>query len=62
MIALVKNHERILRTRERLIELRKQGFKYLVTHDDGDTWIGSEESGIEIDDLIEITFLGEVQV
>lgn len=63
MIATVtSNQDRVNKTRERLMELKSQGFRYIVTTDDGDTWIGSHENGLEIDELVESCFMGEVLV
>lgn len=63
MIATVtSNQDRVNKTRERLMELKSQGFRYIVTTDDGDTWIGSHEGGLEIHELIESCFMGEVLV
>ena len=62
MIATVKNDERIIRTRARLIQLREMGFKFIVTKDDGDTWIGTNSDGIAIADLIETSFQGTIRI
>ena len=47
--------------RQRLIELRDRGYAFVETSDDGDTWEGSRTNGLEINDLIEHGFLGDVK-
>jgi hypothetical protein len=50
-------------TRQRLCQLREQGYRYITTHDDGDTWVGSEQSGLAISLLLEMgRFMGQVDV
>jgi threonine dehydratase len=44
------------------MELRKQGYEYIETSDDGDTWVGSQTHGLEISDLIQHGFLGDVKM
>jgi len=55
-----RNKDRVLQTREKLLQLRTQGYGYLVTTDDGDTWVGSHERGLDIEDLIHRGFIGQV--
>jgi hypothetical protein len=43
------------------MELRDRGYVFVETSDDGDTWVGSRTKGLEINDLIEHGFLGEVK-
>jgi hypothetical protein len=62
MIAIVDNQERVDKTRQQLNELRSRGFRFLVTTNDGDTWEGNEESGLEIDELLVAGFVGKISV
>ena len=62
MIAIVDNQERVDKTRQQLNELRSRGFRFLVTTNDGDTWEGSEETGLEIDELLVAGFVGKISV
>jgi hypothetical protein len=41
--------------------LREKGFRYLRTDNDGETWMGSNEVGVRIEDLIRGRFFrGEI--
>lgn len=54
--------ERQQEARERLSELRARGYRYLVTQDDGASWMGSRSDGIEIESLLGSQFIGKVVV
>lgn len=46
-----------------LEELRKRGFHYLRTFDDGETWRGTNSYGLKIDTLLEAgNFQGRIVV
>ena len=62
MIAILDNQERVAKTREQLHELRARGYRYLATTNDGDSWVGSDDSGLEIDQLITVGFMGIIDV
>ena len=62
MIAPADNFDRVSTARRRLNQLKSRGFKYIVTVDDGESWIGSHDSGLEIDDIITSHFMGEIMV
>lgn len=62
MIAIVDHQERVAKTRLQLNELRARGYRYLATTNDGDSWVGSNDSGLEIDELITVGFMGTIDV
>ena len=62
MIAIVDHQERVAKTRIQLSELRARGYRYLATTNDGDSWVGSNDSGLEIDELISVGFMGTIDV
>ena len=60
--SLISDPERIGEAREKLDMLRSQGFQFIVTSDDGETWEGSYDHGLEIDKLMSHCFLGRIIV
>lgn len=62
MINAVKRRDRKELAQKRLCELRDKGFRYVMTNDEGATWIGSQSDGIEIENLLGIEFVGNVVV
>lgn len=61
-MTMALNDDRLNTTRRNLNQLRKEGYRYIVTPDDGDTWVGSEDKGLEIDELMISGFIGKVEV
>ena len=62
-MSLVTDRRRITETREKLQTLKTLGYRYIVTADDGETWIGSHQKpGLEIDQLINHCFLGRITI
>ena len=62
MLNETNRRKRKEQARERLAELRERGFRYLVTRDDGASWTGSTNDGIEIEVLLGSGFVGNVVV
>ena len=58
---LVTDQRRITEARQKLQTLKSLGYRYIVTADDGETWIGSHlEPGLEIDLLMQRSFVGRI--
>ena len=47
-------------TREKLEQIKEMGYRYIATSDDGETWEGSRQTGLEIEDLMHHDFLGNI--
>lgn len=62
MIATVTNSDRIAKTREKLHQLKERGFKYIVTDEAGEVWLGSTKAGLEIEEAISSPFMGEIML
>lgn len=62
MLNEASRRERKQQARERLVELQGQGYRFLVTHDEGSSWLGSRSEGIEIEYLLGSDFVGNVIV
>lgn len=62
MIATTNHSSRAHKTRQKLSQLRQMGYEFITTTDDGDTWIPTREPGLEIKDLIESSFMGEILI
>ena len=56
---LEKQHKKET-VRRRLVALRENGFPFVETHDDGSSWVGSRTGGVEIDELLLTSFVGNV--
>lgn len=63
MIARVSatDHDRVSNTRAKLHTLKDRGFKYIVTDEDGDFWVGSD-NGLEIEEAISSPFMGQIHL
>lgn len=62
MVSNVKDQDRIIKTRQKLNQLKLRGYDYIVADENGDVWTGDKKSGLNIDELLDSPFLGEIQI
>ena len=55
------DNERINEAREKLQVLMNRGFKFIVSDENGDVWVGSDK-GLEIQEAIDTPFMGTIQI
>lgn len=55
-------NERRETTKQRLTALKEKGYQYICTHDDGATWVPADTDGLEIDHLLETSFIGNINL
>gem|GEM_PF-5445005 len=57
----MSKNEKISDTQRKLTELVNQGFKYIVSNESGDEWVGSNEQGLLIEKVLRTHFQGEIK-
>ena len=57
----MSEYDKISDAQRKLTELMNQGFKYIVSNDTGDQWVGSDEPGLLIEKVLGTHFQGEIK-
>lgn len=61
MILAVSEYDKISDAQRKLTVLMNQGFKYIVSNDSGDEWVGSNERGLLIEKVLGTRFQGVIK-